>query len=44
MEQREKLEKNTNEVTGSSQEAVGDSSGNERLNVEAATPRKSGRG
>jgi predicted PurR-regulated permease PerM len=44
MEQREKLEKNTNEVIGSSQEAVGDSSGNEHLNVEAATPRKSGRG
>src|SRR5438105_7841575 len=44
MEQREKPEKNTDEVIGSSQEAVGDSSGNERLNVEAATPRKSGRG
>ena len=44
MEQREKLERNTNEVTGSDQEAAGDSTSNERLNVEAATPRKAGRG
>jgi len=43
MEQKEKLERNTNEVVGSGQEAVGDSTGNERLNVEAATPRKVGR-
>src|SRR2546421_12649582 len=44
MEQREKLERNTNEVTGSDQEAVGDSTSNERLNADASTPRKAGRG
>ncbi len=43
MEQREKLERNTNEVKGSSQEAVGDSTGNERLNAGAGTPKKVGR-
>src|ERR1700730_3950210 len=43
MEQREKLERNTNEVKGSGQEAVEDSTGNERLNAGAETPKKAGR-
>ncbi len=43
MEQREKLERNTNEVKGSGQEAVDDSTGNERLNAGAGTPKKAGR-
>ena len=43
MEQREKLERNTNEVKGSGQEAVDDSTGNERLNAGAGTPKKVGR-
>jgi hypothetical protein len=43
MEQREKLERNANAVTGSGQEAMGDSISNERLNIEATTPRKIGR-
>jgi len=43
MEQREKLERNTNEVEGSGQEAVDDSTGNERLNAGAGTPKKVGR-
>src|SRR5436190_18069696 len=43
MEQREKLERNTNEVIGSGQEVVGDSTGNEPLNAGAATPKKVGR-
>ena len=43
MEQREKLERNTNEVKGSGQEAVVDSTGNERLNAGAGTPKKVGR-
>ncbi len=43
MEQREKLERNTNEVKGSGQEAVGNSTGNERLNAGAGTPKKDGR-
>ncbi len=42
MEQREKLERNANAVTGSGQEAMGDSISNERLNIEATTPRKIG--
>lgn len=44
MEQREKLERNTNEVIGSAQEVVDDSTGNERQIDEAVTPRKAGRG
>ena len=43
MEQREKLERNTNEVKGSGQEAVVDSTSNERLNAGAGTPKKSRR-
>src|SRR5438270_13383379 len=43
MEQREKLERKTNEVKGSGQEAVVDSTSNERLNAEAGTPKKAGR-
>ena len=43
MEQREKLERNTNEVKGSGQEAGGDPTGNERLNAGAGTPKKVGR-
>jgi predicted PurR-regulated permease PerM len=43
MEQREKLERNANAGTGSGQEAMGDSIGNERLNIEAASLRNVGR-
>ena len=43
MEQREKLERNTNEVKGSGQEAIVDTTGNERLNAGAGTPKKVGR-
>ena len=44
MEQRERLERNTNEVIGSAQGPVGDSTGSERQIVEAATPGRAGRG
>src|ERR1051326_316575 len=43
MEQREKSERNANEVASSGQETVGDPAGNERQNVEVVTPRRSGR-
>lgn len=43
MEQREKRERNANEVRDASQEAVGDSTSNERLNIEAASPKRIGR-
>jgi len=43
MEPREQRERNANAVTGLGQEAMGNSIGNERLNIEATAPRKIGR-